>query len=87
MFDITTFDGPLFARADMTLSHYQQVLRDSGRVTDAQRLEGCTITNREMAQTALDILHDMHVCAEDAYFRAIAVQCVRDSLSQQGDCV
>lgn len=81
MFDPITFDGPLFARADMTVSHCRRVLEETGMTAEARRLDGCSVTNREMAQVALEILSSMRVCAEAVYFRAIAMQCVQDSIN------
>lgn len=74
--DPVLYDSPALENASMTVLHCREVLEKSGMTTEATRLQGLEVTDRNMAKVGLDILNTMRVKAEAMY----AVKAAVDSL-------
>lgn len=78
--DPVLFDAALYETANMTVLHCREVLEKTGMTEEATRLQGVEVTDRHMAEVALDILKNLKASAETVYARDTAVTCLRSTL-------
>ena len=71
--DPVLYASPALENANMTVLHCREVLEKTGMTTEATRLQGLEVTDRDMARVGLEILNKMRVKAEAEYARVAAV--------------
>lgn len=79
--DPVLFDGPAFEHANMTVLQCRKVMEQTGMTTEATRLTGLEVTDRNMANVALEILNKMKTSAKAEYARQLAVESVQRALA------
>lgn len=78
--DPVLFNGPAFEHANMTVLQCRKVMEDTGMTTEATRLRGLEVTDRNMANVALEILNGMRAKADAEYARQLALESVQQAL-------
>lgn len=78
--DPVLYESPALENANVTVLHCREVLEKAGMTTEATRLQGLEVTDRNMARIGLDILTAMRVKAEAEYARAAAISTLQDAL-------
>ena len=78
--DPVLFDNQAFENANVTVLHCREVLEKSGMTTEATRLQGLDITDRDMATVGLEILNAMRVKASAEYARQAAMESLKFAL-------
>jgi len=78
--DPVLFDAALYETANMTVLHCREVLEQTGMTEEATRLQGVEVTDRHMAEVALDILKGMKAKAEAVYAHDVAMTCLQGTL-------
>jgi len=78
--DPVLFASPALENANMTVLHCREVMERTGMTEEATRLTGLEVTDRGMAQVALEMLNSMKTRAEAEYARQIAVMSIQRAL-------
>jgi len=78
--DPVLFASPALENANMTVLHCREVMERTGMTEEATRLTGLEVTDRGMAQVALEMLNSMKMRAEAEYARQIAVTSIQRAL-------